>query len=548
MLAVALVAIMVMTLSWWARYSGNADLETLIDVDFTPEEINNAAAALVGHGVEYKIVGNRIMVQADKRFEALAFLGYDQILPHDIASGMDDLISHSGSLMDSPAQQEDERVRGRSLMLGKVIGRFPGVKTAVVVADPTIKRDFGDASVLPSASVYLEMKRNVKADRRLVIAAADMVTGSFAGMRRSRVHVAVDGVGFKLSDDDDTAGGGSADDDKFLELVKKDESYYAQKIRDQFHYMGDIAVAVTVRPDNRIRSGEKTQYNPKNSVQQETSVKNTTEETSSNTTAMAREPGASSNIGADVSKSGGSTGGSPDTTSKETNENTFENHVATAEERYQERYAAADVLSATVRVPRSFFVRLWKTSNPKATGDPDESMVEQIFTQQLPDLIKDVKGCTNIPTENAITVAMYPDEAPVVNAMPAASASVGLMLGSHVKEIALGALAVISLLMVSMMVKKSAPLPALAAAASTAGASASPLDPRGTDRKSTLAVIGKADEDLAGEVAEGAGALDGIELDAESVREQQVREQVTSMVTDNPDAAATILKRWLSRA
>ena len=42
--------------------------------------------------------------------------------------------------------------------------------------------------------------------------------------------------------------------------------------------------------------------------------------------------------------------------------------------------------------------------------------------------------------------------------------------------------------------------------------------------------------------------MDGIEVDTDSVRNQQIISQVSSMVKENPDAAANLVKRWLSRA
>ena len=42
-----------------------------------------------------------------------------------------------------------------------------------------------------------------------------------------------------------------------------------------------------------------------------------------------------------------------------------------------------------------------------------------------------------------------------------------------------------------------------------------------------------------------AAMLDGMELDEDAVRAQQMLEQVSTMVEENPDAAANLVKRWL---
>ena len=53
---------------------------------------------------------------------------------------------------------------------------------------------------------------------------------------------------------------------------------------------------------------------------------------------------------------------------------------------------------------------------------------------------------------------------------------------------------------------------------------------------------------IAGEVSEGGQTLDGMELDDDAIKAQQMVEQVSTMVKENPDAAANMVKRWLNRS
>jgi flagellar biosynthesis/type III secretory pathway M-ring protein FliF/YscJ len=55
-------------------------------------------------------------------------------------------------------------------------------------------------------------------------------------------------------------------------------------------------------------------------------------------------------------------------------------------------------------------------------------------------------------------------------------------------------------------------------------------------------------EGLAGEVGEGGAMLDGVELDEESVKAQQMIEQVQELVKANPDGAASLVKRWMNQS
>ena len=93
-----------------------------------------------------------------------------------------------------------------------------------------------------------------------------------------------------------------------------------------------------------------------------------------------------------------------------------------------------------------------------------------------------------------------------------------------------------SLFMVSMMVRKGAPALAMPALAAGPVAAAGPPGTLNTE------------EALAGEVGGAGTMLNGMELDEDAVRDQQMVEQVSSMVKENPDAAASLVKRWMSRA
>jgi flagellar biosynthesis/type III secretory pathway M-ring protein FliF/YscJ len=113
---------------------------------------------------------------------------------------------------------------------------------------------------------------------------------------------------------------------------------------------------------------------------------------------------------------------------------------------------------------------------------------------------------------------------------PAAATSVPLALTGHLKEIVLGALAVVSLFMVSMMVRKATPAPIVL-----------PQPEKAIPPEVAVA-------EAAAEAGEGVQSLDAVEVDETAIQTQQMISQVQSMVKENPDAAANLVKRWLNRA
>jgi flagellar biosynthesis/type III secretory pathway M-ring protein FliF/YscJ len=196
---------------------------------------------------------------------------------------------------------------------------------------------------------------------------------------------------------------------------------------------------------------------------------------------------------------------------------------------------AAKVVGATVRVPWSYFLRVYKERNPTAK-DPDDATLQPYLDRELDKIRRDVQHCTAIADDKSIAVETYADTVlTAANNVALASATppsgVGVVVTGHGKEIALGALAVISLFMMSMMVKKGTPAPIVTAAPEPTG----PIPQLANG------------EEVVGEAGDGEEVLGGMELDADAAQAQQMLGQVSELVKDNPDAAANLIKRWMNK-
>jgi flagellar biosynthesis/type III secretory pathway M-ring protein FliF/YscJ len=187
-----------------------------------------------------------------------------------------------------------------------------------------------------------------------------------------------------------------------------------------------------------------------------------------------------------------------------------------------------------VRIPRTYVVRSYKRSNPSAK-DPTDADLQPMVDQEIASHRKIVQNCMHIQTEEVISVDVYDDfdtAAPALVELAGKTSGIGAVMSTHGKELVLGVLAVISLFMVSMIVKKGPTTPVFV----------EPETPKETPR---LAGI----ETVAGIVGDDANpTLDGMELDEDAVKSQQVVHQVATMVKDDPDAAANLVKRWLNRS
>src|SRR5262245_17388889 len=94
MLVSALVAIMVMTLLWWAKYAGTAEMEAVTTAAVGPEELLAIQQKLNSADIANIVSGSSIMVPAERKIQAIALLASERMLPRDGAGGFEDIIKN----------------------------------------------------------------------------------------------------------------------------------------------------------------------------------------------------------------------------------------------------------------------------------------------------------------------------------------------------------------------------------------------------------------------------------------------------------------------
>lgn len=531
MLTGALVIIMLMTMLYWGRQAGTAAMEPVLDQPIAKEDMGPIVARLKGMGIEATVKGDRILVPADRVWEALADLAYSRLLPANSETGFDQKVAKL-SPWASPAQRASLENRGKEITCAQIIGLFPDVRQAQVIIDPTRTRKIGGASIEPSAAIHITM-RDAGSVRKVAQAAVSVVTGALAGLSPAHVHVVVNGEPQRIpvSDKDGLAMG-----DDQLDLMLKHQQTVLDSIHASLSYVPEVRVAVSIKLNRDIVETEEQVIDAENTVSKLKSEESENSETREGGP-PAQEPGASPKFGnlngtangmLEIPSAGGG-GGILMQTNKEKSE--FDNLPSFKKIRTQSAAGEATVVSASVRVPRSYFVRVLQQRHPdRAT---DEAGVAALAEKGMKEMEAAVRASAGMDEKALVSVAQFDDLVQLASppGPPTAAMSIPLVLGNHPKEIALGGLALLSLFMVSMIVRKSAPAPVLVAAGAAFGG-ASPLA-RG--------------EALAGEAAAGSPAPDALEPESEAVRIRQMLDQVSMLVSDNPAAAASLVQRWLNR-
>jgi flagellar biosynthesis/type III secretory pathway M-ring protein FliF/YscJ len=533
MLTASLVAIMILTMMLWGRYATTAEMVPVLNSSFDDQAIVHATMALKAEGIDSTVSGDRILVSADKHDQALAILSFEQLLPADSKSGFDDIIKMTNPF-DTDKKNDLMFTRARAAELSQIIRDWHGVADAQVVINPVYEHHIGE-SLKPSAAVNIRTRGDGDLDvKHMVDAAASTVASATSGLDRSHVSVIIDGRPFKPHDDSNGLADGS-----LYEQTAEQEQHFEDKIAKGLANYTNPLISVSVNLDVKTSVATKMAYEPAASVQKEASVDTETDD-NNQSSAGGGEPGVQPNVGLSINPSGGSGG---TTSNTEHDKTEYVNQIGYTNETVTTPSGQEQVVSAAVGLPRSHFVELYGQMNPSAK-EPDETTLRNWAQPEIQRVKHQVQSACGLKGDENIFVDLYADvpDQPAVSLATSPAGSTTVALTGHIKEIAIGALAMISLFMVSMMVRKNGPTPvSVAAGAGEAGGSGSGLF--GGREMPVYA----GDDEIAAVVGAGQTAMDGMELDDDALKSQQVVEQVTTMVKENPDAAASLVKRWMNR-
>jgi len=153
----------------------------------------------------------------------------------------------------------------------------------------------------------------------------------------------------------------------------------------------------------------------------------------------------------------------PGTGSPTTNKTEYATDHMTQDVQMRQGPGDAQVIAAAVRVPRSYLIAAYRNENDGK--NPDPAALKSFTETELDAIRADVKNCTGLAGDDAITVGTYSDQTPAPTGAAAAQAAVspaGNIFSAHINEIGLGVLAVIGLAMVSTIVRRGTPAPVVA--------------------------------------------------------------------------------------
>lgn len=527
-------ALAAVSMLWLLQWSTKPELVPLLTHDFSYDELDAAEKSLKDNGVPYEIRGTRLLVPARARHNALRLLHAAEALPDGGMFDMEAVVTDS-----NPFQSPEARVYAQTYAKGnelaKIISTSPYVSSASVILNPVTKRRLGGITDIPSASVTVKLAGGREMTQEVVEGFAKLVAGAVAGLKPHRVYI----IDAKTLRSYGVPQPGDAASFDVLSMIKRHEEHYLAKILGKLSDIPGVQVAVTVELDLTKRITQNIKHDP---PQPKIESSNSAEQSSAG---RATEPGVQANLGQALTAGGSG----PSNSTEETSVENFEPKISQTETIEQMPFATRHV-TAAVGIPRSFIVGVYRAQHAEDADDPkdDDPDFISIRDAQVLRVKTSVERIIMAKTPNDVEVDVYPDMEWTADGSSWSRAPGGLrlaeqgadsfdaeaLISSYAPQAGLVAMALVSLFMMMRMVRKSSEL-----AGDRARVIRDAAEPPEDDMMLTVgpSPIGEA------EVSES--ALTGQELDPESLRYQELGQEVSKMVEDDPASAAELVRQWV---
>ncbi|MEX0887711.1 MAG: hypothetical protein WD009_14870 [Phycisphaeraceae bacterium] len=511
-LVISLVAVMLLAGSWLVFWASQPDWAPISG--FAQGRSEDIEMRLAGYGIETRREGGQLYVPHGDHERAISRLVQDDLLSADTAAAFNDLIERQ-SPWQTDRQSERAYLIAKQRVLGQIIAKMRGVERADVLISMPQDRGFGRTHVQPSASVTVWQRGGRRVDDAMVDSIARLVAGSVAEMTPPDVSVTDGNHGRTrtVADSDDILP------TETLELVQQLEAYHRDKILGVLGYIRDVIVAVNVRVDPVNRTVEEAyDYEEREPLEREEIETITREDVR-----QGGEPGPQSNVGLDIA--GGGAEGMREQIERQTT--AFRDKPLILRSHSTRAGHQVEQINVTVNVPRGYFVELFKAGNPDADA-PTDADLQPLMDAHLERIRAQVEPLIVAEADGQVQAHMIPDSS--VHAATATGPDVGvgvMMVTQWAAPAGVGLLAVVSLALMLLMVRKATQKPELPGVEELSG-----YTPAANEDE----LVDEADAPMA-----------GVELDEREVASRRVAEQISDMVKANPGEAGQLLSRWMRR-
>ncbi len=539
MVVILLLVVMCGAVVWMIKYAGQREMVPLLNQPLEEKTLQSIVNKLDGWEQEYEVKGDRILVPKADQKKLIARLSYAGALPEDTSLNWT-LMTEGADIWTPQSVREDTKLIVKQAELARIIALYPDVESAQVVINKAKDRRLSNIQPSASASVYVKTSGRLTDKDRLALTIATFVSSANENMFPKDVAVVINGDLAPILDEDQQMSA------NYRKLKTEYERDYRDKIK---HIVGvaNALVVVDVKLNMTDTNRKSKTYMKEGAGSEVFPLETTTNETKNIDGTSTSEAGAIANVSGPQAASGKSR----EQTSEDSIRKT-EPSVGFIEENQAEPKGGVEDIAATVRIPESHYEEQAKkkagedkeptAADIQAIVDADLSRIKSSVKTFLSNILK--QAVPEKDTQAHVEVNTYWDQGSLVDSATALEGTSAAEAGSagsvsgvaqrYGKQIAVSALALLSLFMALMMVRR---------ATGPVELEESEAEALMMQGKKPMDALSVEESNLA--VGAEGGLLAGLELDDEAVRSQQMLAQIKEMVKDSPDTAASLVSKWI---
>ncbi len=494
--------------------------------EFSQTELDAMQKAFGTAGLDqFEVVGFRIRVPRRKRYQYIQALSQENFTPENFDSAVDEVLSSSSSWFESSQLRSMKIQHATQKKLARVISAITGIERATVQYHEERKGGY-PVETIRKATIAVAASGRRPLDAALVRAVRATTSGWF-GIDPENVVVTdlVRGRAYGGKNDIDDRG---AADTVYADTKHMFEKAWQETILDRLSMYPGIVAAVNVQLDPEMDNvTSKVTYDP-----QATAIEsNTSQKTRETKSPAGGRPGAVTNEVPSNQPREILASSSPIVSSDESTEKQVS--VAGHEQtRSKKASLIPQQVTVSVGVPKSYYRTVWKQRNPpkadQAPVEPDQTALKGIEQDVKKDI--EVAIVSLLPSLSAgtnpypqVTVTSYDDLPPEPIVEPSMAETGLAWLSENWQTLALFGIGLISLMMVRGMIRSAAadapPTPAVL-----------PL-PEHPANETTEEEPHTEETMVLNRRAKSTGST--------------LREELTILVKEDPDAAANVLRTWI---
>jgi flagellar M-ring protein FliF len=523
--AALLLAVVVISLAYLFTHEvAGPDVYLLGGEMFPDSEIRNMTVAFGQEGLDsYEVEGNKIRIPRGQREQYMAALAKQNAIPQEY----DDILTRildKGTAFMSPAEREARLKAGREKFLSRLISQWTGIERAWVTYESR-KRGGLARDPMINASVQVRPKGNAPLDDQLASSIRRAVVNAIPGLKPDNCAVSDMNTGRTTVGSSDDCG--SPQDDAYIARQREHENWYRNEITEALGIPG-ARVMVFAELDRQKRHEEEAVKHDSKTVTVHTS------ETTSERTVESKQPAGRVGFIAQNKAAALNTNTAQGNNETETqSESSQESLPSTTKTVTEMAGLTLKRVAVTVTVPTSYYEKIWLRDNQPEEGEapkrPEESDLQPIRTRMEASIKQVVANIIPDPDDGTdklelVHVAELPDLAAPALPPPGFAQNAFAWLGDYWSTLGLIVLAFFSLLILRSMVRA-----APATAAETSGAT-------------------MASQEV--ETEEGESSKKGVERQLKRFAGSgaSLRDELTDLVSEDPDTAANILRNWIGTA